>query len=76
MAAGMLRVNSTIRDGRQLGRMWRNMIFHFFTPMERAASTYSASFRERVWERTIRAVPAQFTRIRAAKILTRPPPMV
>ena len=76
MAEGIFRVNSTIRDGRQLGRIWRNIMVHFFTPMERAASTYSFSFRERVWDRTIRAVLAQLTRLQAMKIFTSPPPMV
>ena len=76
IADGIFKVNSTIRDGMQFGRMCRNMMTHFFTPMLRAASTYSFSFKERVWERTMRAVPAQFTRLNAMKILIRPPPMV
>ena len=32
--------------------------------------------KDKVWERTIRAVPAQFTRLKAIKILISPPPMV
>ena len=76
MADGIFNVNNTISDGRQLGRIWRNIIVHFFTPMDRAASTNSFSFKDKVWERTIRAVPAQFTRLKAIKILISPPPMV
>ena len=76
MAAGIFKVNNTIREGRQLGKICRNIMVHFPTPMERAASTNSFSFRDNVWDRTILAVPAQFTRLKAMKMFTRPPPMV
>ena len=36
-----------------------NMIRQGPAPMERAASMYSFSFRDRVWPRTMREIPAQ-----------------
>ena len=48
MADGIFKVNSTIKDGRQLGRMCRNIMVHFFTPIDLAASTNSFSFKDNV----------------------------
>ena len=76
MEPGIFSVNRTIREGMQLGRMWRNMVVKLPTPMAWAASTYSFSRRDRVWDRTTRAVPAQDTTVRARKMLTMPLPRV
>ena len=44
IAEGIFKVNSTIRDGRQFGRIWRIRIGRGFSPVGRAAPPYSASF--------------------------------
>ena len=76
IAPGMSSVNSTIRFGRQLGRMCRNTILNRLTPMDRAASTNSFSFRDSVWARTTRAVPAQLMMDRAMNMLSSDAPSV
>ena len=70
MAEGTFRVNRTINEGMQLGRICLSMILPLLTPIERAASTYSLSFRLRVWLRTTRATLAQLVRESAINRLT------
>jgi hypothetical protein len=58
-ACGMYSVASTSTGASRFGRMSKNMMRNGPAPSDLAASMYSFSLMDRVWPRTIRAIPAQ-----------------
>ena len=68
MEAGICRVVVTIRVPMQLVSRCFLMIRPLEAPSARAAVTYSLSFRIRIWLRTIRAMPTQYSRAKMMKM--------
>src|ERR1700733_1264716 len=71
MALGMYSVAMTRTGASRFGRMSRNMIRNGPAPSDLAASMYSFSLMDRVWPRTIRAMPAQEKKVTMTMMIVR-----
>ena len=75
MAEGICRAVEMMMTLMQLGRICLRMIRLGFAPIARAASTYSLFLMVRIWPRTRRAMPTQYSRPNTTNILSMFVPM-